>query len=69
MEGVPDVEVDDNTDWPGLTDVYDDVQHGDDERKEPGKPYTGEDELKDGDCIFVATIPCEAEFTSNWFPV
>ena len=24
--------------------------------------YVGEDALEDGDCVFIATIPCEAEF-------
>jgi hypothetical protein len=39
-----------------------------DDDEDDDKPYVGEDALEDGDCIFVATIPCEAEFiqaTSN----
>jgi hypothetical protein len=26
------------------------------------KPHVGEEALEDSDCVFVATIPCEAEF-------
>jgi len=33
-----------------------------DEEKEDDEPYMGEDALEDGDRVFVATIPCEAEF-------
>jgi hypothetical protein len=33
-----------------------------DDDSDDDKPYVGEDALEDGDHIFVATIPCEAEF-------
>jgi hypothetical protein len=39
-----------------------------DEDDEDDEPYVGEDALKDKDHVFIATIPCEAEFihtTSN----
>jgi hypothetical protein len=39
-----------------------------DDDEDNDEPYVGEDVLEDGDRIFVATIPCEAEFiqaTSN----
>jgi hypothetical protein len=42
-------------DIPDLTPVFDDDE--DDE-----EPYVGEDALEDGDHVFVATIPCKAEF-------
>ena len=46
-------------------DIPDLVDDSDDKDEEP---YVREDVLKDGDCIFTATIPCEMEFiwaTSN----
>jgi hypothetical protein len=42
-------------DIPNLTPDVDDDE--DDE-----EPYVGEDALEDGDHVFVATIPCKAEF-------
>jgi hypothetical protein len=45
----------DMEDIPDLTPISNDDE--DDE-----EPYVGEDALEDGDCIFIATIPCEAEF-------
>ena len=45
-----------------IPDLVDDSDNEDDE------PYVGEDALKDGDCVFTATVPCKAEFvwaTSN----
>ena len=35
------------------------VEDSDDEDEEL---YVGEDALVNGDCVFIATIPCEAEF-------
>ena len=34
----------------------------DDSDEEDEEPYVGEDALKEGDRVFAATIPCEAEF-------
>ena len=48
-----------NMDIPDLMDDFEDKDK---------EPYVGKDALEDGDRIFVATIPCEAEFvwaTSN----
>ena len=45
-----------------IPDLVDDFEDEDEE------PYVGKDALEDGDRIFVAMIPCEAEFvwaTSN----
>jgi hypothetical protein len=42
-------------DIPDLTPDSDDDEDDD-------EPYVGEDVLEDGDRIFVATIPCKAEF-------
>ena len=33
-----------------------------DEDNEDNKSYTGDDALEEGDCVFIATIPCKAEF-------
>jgi hypothetical protein len=33
-----------------------------DDDEDDDEPYVGEDALEDGDRIFVATIPCKAEF-------
>jgi hypothetical protein len=33
-----------------------------DEEDEDEEPYTGEDQLEEGDRLFTTTIPCEAEF-------
>ena len=52
---LPDIDVD-------VPDLVNDCDDDDDDL------YIGEDTLKDGDCIFVATVPCKAEFiraTSN----
>jgi hypothetical protein len=51
---MPSVDVD-MEDIPDLAPVSNDDEDDD-------EPYVGEDALKDGDCIFIATIPCEAEF-------
>jgi hypothetical protein len=40
-----------------MEDIPDLAPDSDDE-----EPYVGEDALEDGDRIFIATIPCEAEF-------
>src|ERR1700679_3783502 len=69
MKDIPDVEVDDDSDCPGLADVHDDDDPDDPrEGDEPAEPFADEDALEEGDCVFMATIPCEAEFiqaTSN----
>src|SRR6202789_2338328 len=73
MQDVPDVEVDDDSDVPDLADVHDDddpddPRECDDDGDETGEPLADEDALEDGDRVFMATIPCEAEFiraTSN----
>jgi hypothetical protein len=57
---MPSVDID-MEDIPDLAPVSNDEEDND-------EPYVGEDALEDGDCVFVATIPCEAEFiraTSN----
>jgi hypothetical protein len=54
----PDIDMED------IPDLTDDC----DEEEEDKEPYVGEDTLEEGDCLFFATIPCEAEFiraTSN----
>jgi hypothetical protein len=48
----PDVEMED---IPDLGEVSDDEE-------EEEEPYTGEDAMEEGDQLFTATIPCEAEF-------
>jgi hypothetical protein len=48
----PDVEMED---IPDLGDVSNDEE-------EEEKPYAGEDAMEEGDRLFTATIPCEAEF-------
>jgi Retroviral aspartyl protease len=48
----PDVEMED---IPDLGDVSDDEE-------EEEEPYAGEDAMEEGDRLFTATIPCEAEF-------
>jgi hypothetical protein len=49
---LPDVDIED---VPDLADASDDDDEDD-------RPYVGEDLLEEGDHIFVATIPCKAEF-------
>jgi DUF917 family protein len=51
---MPSVDID-MEDIPDLAPVSDDEENDD-------EPYVGEDALKDGDHVFVATIPCKAEF-------
>jgi hypothetical protein len=50
----PDVEMED---IPNLGDVSDE-----EEEEEEEEPYAGEDAMEEGDQLFTATIPCEAEF-------
>jgi hypothetical protein len=57
---MPSVDID-MEDIPDLTPVSNDEEDDD-------EPYVGEDALEDGDRVFIATIPCKAEFiqaTSN----
>jgi hypothetical protein len=39
-----------------------DLTSDSDDDKDNDEPYVGEDALEDGDHVFIATIPCEAEF-------
>jgi hypothetical protein len=50
----PDIEMED---IPNLVNID---EEEDDE--EPKEPHTGEDAMEDRNCIFMMTIPCEAEF-------
>jgi hypothetical protein len=46
------------TDMEDIHDLTPDLDNDDND----DKLHVGEKVLEDGDCIFVATIPCEAEF-------
>jgi hypothetical protein len=39
-----------------------DLAPNSDDNDDNEEPYTGKDLLEEGDCLFMATIPCEAEF-------
>jgi hypothetical protein len=49
----PDVEMEDIPDLANVDEEEDD--------EKPEEPYTGEDVMEDGDCLFTTMIPCEAE--------
>jgi hypothetical protein len=58
----PDVEMDE------IPDLATDPDDEEDERDTEEAPYAGDDQLEEGDRLFVTMIPCEAEFiqaTSN----
>jgi hypothetical protein len=52
----PDVEMDD------VPDLVTDLDDEEDEQDTEEEPYTGDDQLKEGDRLFATMIPCEAEF-------
>ena len=54
----PDIDMEDIPEFPGLFKDEDEDEDEDDENE----PYTSEDSLEDRDCVFVAMIPCKAEF-------
>ena len=60
----PDIDMEDIPEFPGLFDNDND----DNDKDSNSKPYSGEDSIKDGNCIFIMTTHCKAEFiqaTSN----